>query len=50
MDGWLAQLEDTAHTGDLEKLQNQIRELRSRLQDDISIQAAASPPTEEKQG
>ncbi len=50
MDGWLAQLEDTAHTGDLEKLQNQIRELRSRLRDDISIQAAASPPTEEKQG
>jgi lipopolysaccharide/colanic/teichoic acid biosynthesis glycosyltransferase len=48
IDGWLAQLEETAISGDLEKLQSQIRALRGQVQGEVPIQAAASPATEEK--
>jgi lipopolysaccharide/colanic/teichoic acid biosynthesis glycosyltransferase len=47
VDSWLAQLEETASNGDLEKLQTQILDLRSQLRGDVSVQAAANLADEE---
>lgn len=47
VDNWLAQLEETANDGDLQKLQDQIRGLRGQLRGDVSIQTAANLAKEE---
>jgi FlaA1/EpsC-like NDP-sugar epimerase len=48
LDSWLAQLEETASTGDLQKLKNQIRELRGQVRGEDPIRAPRSPASEEK--
>jgi hypothetical protein len=48
VDSWLAQLEETASEGDLEKLQEQILGLRSQLRGDVSVQARANLSDEER--
>lgn len=47
VDSWLAQLEETASNGDLEKLQSQILDLRGQLRGDVSVQTAANLADEE---
>jgi hypothetical protein len=47
VDGWLAQLEETAGSGDLEGLKGQIQGLRSQLRGDVSAQMAANLADEE---
>jgi lipopolysaccharide/colanic/teichoic acid biosynthesis glycosyltransferase len=42
LESWLAQLEETASTGDLVKLQNQIRELRSQVRGEAPLQPRRS--------
>lgn len=42
VDTWLAQLEETANSGDLERLQAQIESLRSTIRGDVSTQLAAN--------
>jgi lipopolysaccharide/colanic/teichoic acid biosynthesis glycosyltransferase len=42
VDSWLAQLEETASSGDLQRLQDQIQGLRGQLRGDVSAQTAAN--------
>lgn len=49
MDHWLAQLEESAAHGDLEKLHSQIQRMRGHLRGDVSLQAAANLADEESQ-
>jgi lipopolysaccharide/colanic/teichoic acid biosynthesis glycosyltransferase len=47
VDGWLAQLEEIAHCGDLASLQTQVRYYRSQLQADVTAQLAINLAGEE---
>lgn len=47
VDSWLAQLEEAASNGDLQKLQDQIQGMRGQLRGDVSLQAAANLADEE---
>jgi lipopolysaccharide/colanic/teichoic acid biosynthesis glycosyltransferase len=42
VDSWLAQLEETAGSGDLQRLHDQIKGLRGQLRGDVSVQTAAN--------